>query len=164
VLATVTLVAPSDGVVFLYYGSSDVTGPSFVSMSGQSSVSFPVQVVARTAPSTSVTASDGSSLSATGYLTVLDPNATHAVINEIDYDQGSPDDAEFVELYNPTTHEIDPHDLALSFVNGADSNEYLRVGLGRAHCIRPGGYVVVRSPGPTCRGKGSTRRARASAT
>jgi hypothetical protein len=147
VMATVTLAVPADGVVFLQYGSPDVTGPSFVSIGGQSSVSFPVEVGARTAPSTSVTASDGSSLSATGYLTVLDPSASHAVINEIDYDQGSPDNAEFVEVYNPTTHEIDPHDLALSFVNGADSNEYLRVGLGRAHCIRPGGYVVVRSPG-----------------
>jgi hypothetical protein len=65
----------------------------------------------------------------------------HLVINEIDYDQIGTDNAEFVEIYNPTSSALSLDGLALVFVNGADNAEYLRVSLSGV--LASGQYAVV---------------------
>ena len=79
--------------------------------------------------------------------------ATHLVINEIDYDMpGAGDNAEFIELYNPTSAAIDLSTYVVVLVNGATlgspalQREYGRVALNGM--IPAGGYVVLTAPAP----------------
>lgn len=67
------------------------------------------------------------------------------VINEVDYDQPSSDTAEFVEIYNPGTTELDLTNLAVVLFNGQDKRQYRRVDLAAANGGKlPGGkYLVI---------------------
>lgn len=76
------------------------------------------------------------------------------VINELDYDEPSTDDSEFVEILNTTGAAIDASNLALSFVNS--SSEYLRVNL--AGSIPAGGYLVVADTAVTVGGSAAVIR------
>jgi len=76
------------------------------------------------------------------------PACVGPIINEVDYDQEAvDDDAEFVELYNPGTAPIALAGLALVLVDGADKTPYTTIALGPAGVLKPGGYLVVRTPG-----------------
>ena len=80
-----------------------------------------------------------------GQMTVSDPYAG-LVINEVDYDTvGSPDNAEFIEVYNSGSQAIDLSTLALVLINGATNLEYARFNLVSAGSIAPGQYLVVGS-------------------
>ena len=66
----------------------------------------------------------------------------HLVINEVDYDNVGNDTREFVEVFNGTSSAVDLSNYAVAFVNGTDSNEYLRVPLA-GNCLAAGQYLVV---------------------
>jgi large repetitive protein len=70
----------------------------------------------------------------------------HPVINEVDYDQPGTDTAEFVELFNPFSTEIDLTNLAVVFATQTN-NEYLRVPLSGK--LESGHYIVIASSGVT---------------
>ena len=75
---------------------------------------------------------------------------SHLVINEIDYDNISTDNNEWVEIYNGTGAPVDLTNLALVFVNGSltPPAEYLRVtltGAAPGDMLPDGGYLVVAS-------------------
>ncbi|MGH7280362.1 MAG: lamin tail domain-containing protein [Polyangiaceae bacterium] len=76
------------------------------------------------------------------------------VINELDYDEPSTDDSEFVEILNTTGAAIDVSNNALSFVNS--SSEYLRVNLTGS--IPAGGYLVVADTAVTVGGTAAVIR------
>ncbi len=69
----------------------------------------------------------------------------HLVINEIDYDNAGTDYDEFVEVYNPTSSEIDLTGIAIVFINGNTGLAYRTVYLDEAGVLPPGGYVVAAS-------------------
>src|SRR5262249_20188674 len=72
-------------------------------------------------------------------------NATHLVINEVDYDNvGTPDSAEFVEVYNPTPLAQSTGNLAVVLVNGSGSAEDApRSDLSGLGSIASDSYVVL---------------------
>ena len=63
------------------------------------------------------------------------------IINEIDYDQGTQDNAEFIELYNPCGMSIDLSSYSIELVNGANSSTYSTYNLSGT--ISSGGYYVI---------------------
>ncbi len=69
------------------------------------------------------------------------PPAAKLVINEVDYDQVGADGAGFVEIKNTGTTALPLADIALVFVDGADSEEYRREPL--TGTLAAGGYQVV---------------------
>jgi hypothetical protein len=71
----------------------------------------------------------------------LEPMAKLLVINEIDYDQGTTDSAEFVELYNPGTTAIHLDQFHLQLVDGSGAS-YRTVELPPVQ-LSGGAYYVV---------------------
>lgn len=69
------------------------------------------------------------------------PGAARLVLNEIDYDQVGADAGGFVEIHNAGDAAADLTGLAVSFVDGADGQEYLRRSLSGT--LAAGGYLVV---------------------
>lgn len=65
------------------------------------------------------------------------------IINEVDYDQPGTDTTEFVEIFNGSSAARDLSQLALVFINGATSTEYLRVALNGT--LGAGEFLVVAS-------------------
>ncbi len=106
---------------------------------GMTSVSFDY-VDGGVVSGATVTATLGASMIPS--LITVDSSNYGLVINEIDYDQpGTSDAAEFVELYNGSDSSANLTNLALVFINGADSSEYLRVNLSGS--LAAHGYLVV---------------------
>jgi len=65
-------------------------------------------------------------------------------INEVDYEQASSDDAEFIELLNPGTCTAPLEGVSLELVNGSDGKVYSRYALGEvAKQLAPGGRLVL---------------------
>ena len=71
--------------------------------------------------------------------------AINLVINELDYDQPGTDNAEFVEIYNPTISAIDLNSIDLVFVNGNNNTEYGRIPL--TGTLDPGAFAVIGEAG-----------------
>ena len=69
-------------------------------------------------------------------------SAVGLVINEVDYDEVGTDNAEFVELFNPTSSILDLRNVAVVLVDA--TSEYGRVDL--AVSLAPGKYLLVASP------------------
>jgi len=69
--------------------------------------------------------------------------ATHLVISEIDYDMVGTDNAEFIEIHNPTGAPIalDGHSIILFNGSGAAGLEYAEVALSGS--LAAGGYAIV---------------------
>lgn len=67
----------------------------------------------------------------------------HVVINEVDYDQVTTDNAEFVEIYNATTGPVSLANLKLVLVNGSNNTVYRTIDLAPAGELAPGQYLVV---------------------
>ena len=63
------------------------------------------------------------------------------VINEVDYDQGGTDDAEFIELYNPCGQNIDLSTYSVELINGGNNNTYETINLSGT--LNSGGYYVI---------------------
>jgi hypothetical protein len=88
--------------------------------------------------------------------TILDddapPTPGSLVINEVDYDQLSTDTGEFVELYNPGGLPYSTTNIALVFINGSTSAEYLRFDLSSVGSLAAGDRWVVASSTVTVAG------------
>ena len=67
--------------------------------------------------------------------------AGRLVLNEIDYDQVGADSGGFVEIYNAGSGAADLTGIAVVFIDGADSTEYLRKPLSGT--LAAGEYLVV---------------------
>ncbi len=65
------------------------------------------------------------------------------VINEVDYDQAGGDDAEFIEIYNGSSADINLTGISLVLVNGSNNTEYSSIDLGVAGTLAAGQYLVV---------------------
>jgi hypothetical protein len=65
-------------------------------------------------------------------------------INEVDYEQASSDDAEFIELLNPGVCTAQLEGVLLELVNGGDGKVYSRYALGEvAKQLAPGARLVI---------------------
>ncbi len=73
--------------------------------------------------------------------------ANHLVINEVDYDQVGLDNAEFVEIYNPTPAAISLAGKQLLLVNGNGGAVYDTIDLSPAGSLPAGGYLVIAGAG-----------------
>jgi hypothetical protein len=96
-----------------------------------------------TTPAEVLTATLGSSHATATVNMTTSASGSHLVINEVDYDQAATDNAEFVEIYNPTSSPIALTSVALILVNGSNMKEYARYPLGAAGMLPAGGYLVV---------------------
>src|SRR5207248_11117452 len=67
----------------------------------------------------------------------------HLVINEVDYDNVGTDNAEYVEIYNPTGGDYDLTGIVLYLVNGANNTVYDTIDLSTLGTLPAGGYLVV---------------------
>lgn len=106
--------------------------------------------LANTSYTLSVTDNSGCSATDVISIAVGAPCITDSlVINEVDYDQGSPDDKEFVELFNPSSSPISLVGKAVVFVNGNNNTEYKRVDLSPLMWLPAGAYLVVADSGVT---------------
>jgi len=69
------------------------------------------------------------------------------VINEVDYDQIGTDQAEYIEIYNPTGAAISLSNVALVLINGSNNQAYPTadsiIDLSTAGSIPAFGYLVV---------------------
>jgi Lamin Tail Domain len=144
VTLTVTLdaLAPAGGATVALSVSPAGAGtlPSSVTVpAGQTSASF---TFTDSAPSGTVTiTATFAGNTSTANITVQTGGTTHLVINEIDYDMPSSDNAEFIEIYNPRTEAVSLAGKKLLLVNGANGLVYSTVNLSGT--IAAQGYVVV---------------------
>jgi hypothetical protein len=73
--------------------------------------------------------------------------ASHLVINEVDYDQIGTDNAEYVEIYNPTNASVSVANVALVLINGNNGDAYPTptsiIDLSAQGSIPAGGYLVI---------------------
>jgi hypothetical protein len=87
----------------------------------------------------------GSWLAVLATLLVL-PGAASAtnplVINEIDYDQPTTDDAEFIEIHNPTGAAVDLTGWTVELIGGAGPSTYATIALP-SFSLAAGGYLVL---------------------
>ena len=67
--------------------------------------------------------------------------ACNVIINEVDYDQGGTDDAEFIELYNPCGQSIDLSTYSIQLINGSNNNAYETINLSGT--LTSGDYYVI---------------------
>jgi hypothetical protein len=73
--------------------------------------------------------------------------ASHLVINEVDYDQINTDNAEYVEIYNPTNAAVSLANVGLVLINGNNNAAYPTatsiLDLSSQGSIPAGGYLVI---------------------
>jgi hypothetical protein len=73
--------------------------------------------------------------------------ASHLVINEVDYDQINTDNAEYIEIYNPTNAAVSLANVGLVLINGNNNDAYPTVtsilDLSSQGSIPAGGYLVI---------------------
>jgi cytosine/adenosine deaminase-related metal-dependent hydrolase len=87
-----------------------------------------------------VTATFGSSTS--NATVTVSTGSMHLVINEVDYDNLGTDNAEFIEIYNPSGAAIPLTGKQLILVNGSGSAPYDTIDLGTG-TLAAGGYLVI---------------------
>jgi hypothetical protein len=73
--------------------------------------------------------------------------ASHLVINEVDYDQIGADNAEYIEIFNPTGAAISLTNVGLVLINGVNNQAYPSatsiIDLSPAGSIPAFGYLVI---------------------
>ena len=79
------------------------------------------------------------------------------VINEVDYDQIMTDNAEYIEIFNPTSASISLTGKSVVLVNGSASPfpTYNTVDLSSATSLPANGYLVIAAAGVTVPGSGA---------
>jgi hypothetical protein len=147
---TVTLnaVAPAGGtqVALAVIPATGGSVPANVTVpAGQSSATFTF-VNATPSGTVAVRATLGSS-TATSTLTVATPAASNLVISEVDYDMPSTDNAEFIEIYNPSASPVALAGKQLLLINGANGAIYATINLSGT--IAGHGYLVIAGPNVT---------------
>jgi hypothetical protein len=143
VTLTVTLdaLAPAGGstVALAVSPAGAGTVPATVTVpAGQISASF---TFVDSAPSGTVTVTATFAGNTSTASIVVQTGGTHIVINEVDYDMPSTDNAEFIELYNPGTAAVSLAGKQLRLINGANGLVYATINLTGS--IPANGYVVV---------------------
>jgi hypothetical protein len=96
-----------------------------------------------------VTASVAASTSSTTI--TVSQGASHLVINEVDYDMIGTDNAEYIEIFNPTGAAISLNNVAIVLINGANApnacpaypSATSTIDLSPAGSIPAGGYLVI---------------------
>lgn len=132
--------APIDGVEVTLTLEGDGTIPETVTVPADSmTVTFPYEA-ASTAGEAVVTAVLGD-IEVTAAITIYEGPVPHLVINELDYDNPSTDDAEFVELYNAASVAISLEGLVVISFNGSSMDEFRRWELTGE--LAPGGFFVL---------------------
>jgi len=139
------LPAPTGGTAVNLSVSGNGSTPTTVTVLHEElTVSF--IFTASSASSDTVTATLGlDSDSAT--IDVIESSGSILVINEVDYDTPGTDSAEFIEIFNPGTTDVDLSDKAVVLVNGSDSNEASRYSLSGT--LAAGDYLLLAGTGVT---------------
>jgi len=116
------------------------TLPALVTvLAGQTSATFTYTDTTAMSPAT-ITATLGASTS-TATVTVS-TGANHLVINEVDYDQLGTDNAEYIEIYNPSAAAVPLTGKQVILVNGSGEASYATINLGTG-TLAAGGYLVI---------------------
>jgi large repetitive protein len=113
--------------------------PMVTVLAGQSSAAFTYTDTTTMSPAT-ITATLGVSM-ATATVTVS-TGANHLVINEVDYDQLGTDNAEYIEIYNPSAAAVPLTGKQVLLVNGSGEATYATITLGTG-TLAAGGYLVI---------------------
>lgn len=153
-LATVTVSVsnpPSTGDLELYGPNGFITKIQASAITGGEAVFSNVELPANTLPVLVTASFTAESCSADGIGPAVFPCSLPEctpVINELDYNNPSTDDREFVELYNPCSRAINLSDYSVIFVNGSNGQIYGDFQLP-AVMLAPGDYFVICGNGAT---------------
>jgi hypothetical protein len=96
-----------------------------------------------TAPASGTSATVTATLSGSTSTTHIVLGIDHIVINEIDYDMVGTDNAEYIEIYNPSGADVDLTGLQVVLINGANNATYDTIDLSTAGTLPAGGYLVI---------------------
>jgi large repetitive protein len=143
--ANIDIPAPAGGLVVnlaLNPATAGTIPASVTIAAGQTKASFTYMDASQVASAT-VTATLGA-LTATSTITVS-TGANHLVINEVDYDQINGDNAEYIEIKNPTGSDISLAGLAIVLVS--TNAEYSRFDLTSLGTLAAGKYLVIAAAG-----------------
>jgi len=145
--ATLDIPAPAGGTMVALAVNPSTAGmvPATVTVAANTlAATFSYTDVAGSGTAT-VTATLGSSTSNT--MITVSTGGSHLVINEVDYDQVGTDNAEYIEIYNPTGAAISLANVAVALINGANNSAYPTatsiIDLSPANMIPAGGYLVI---------------------
>ena len=144
--ATLDIPAPSGGTVVGLATSQGTTSPagSVTVPANTKSVTFSYNDTVGSGSAT-VTASLGGSTSNT--TVTVSSGASHLVINEVDYDQINTDNAEYIEIYNPTGAAISLNNVAVVLINGSTNQPYptttSTLDLSSLGSVPAFGYLVI---------------------
>jgi hypothetical protein len=84
------------------------------------------------------------------YVIVLGGTATsRLVINEVDYDNVGTDNAEYLELFNPSNINTSLAGLSVVLINGATNDAYATIDLSPLTALGAGKYLVIAGAGVT---------------
>jgi hypothetical protein len=84
------------------------------------------------------------------YVIVLGGTATsRLVINEVDYDNVGTDNAEYLELFNPSNMNTSLAGLSVVLINGATNDAYATIDLSPLTALGAGKYLVIAGAGVT---------------
>lgn len=142
--ATLDIPAPTGGTVVTLATTAGTVPATVTVLENQTTATFSFTDTVGSGTAT-VTATLGASTS-TATITVS-TGAQHLVINEVEYDQPSTDETEYVEIYNPTGAAVSLAGKQLLLVNGADETVYDTIDLSPAGSLPAGGYLVVAGAG-----------------
>jgi hypothetical protein len=146
---TLDIPAPAGGtaVSLAVNPSTSGTVPATVTVAQDALVGMFTYTDTAGSGSATVTATLGGSTSSA--TVTVSTGANHLVINEVDYDQINTDNAEYVEIYNPTGAAISLNNVALVLINGSStpSPAYPTatsvIDLSPAGSIPANGYLVL---------------------
>jgi imidazolonepropionase-like amidohydrolase len=102
-----------------------------------------------TAPATGMTDTITATLGGSTSTAAITIGVFHLVINEVDYDMVGTDNAEFIEIYNPSGAAADLTGIAIILVNGSNNASYDTIDLSSAGSLPGHGYLVVGGPNVT---------------
>jgi len=97
-----------------------------------------------TAPATGTSATITATLGSSTSTCAVTIGTDHLVINEIDYDNvGTGDPAEFIEIYNPSSSDVDLTGIAVYLVNGNGNATYATIDLTSVGSLAAHNYLVI---------------------
>ncbi len=139
---TVTLDLPAltNTDVALSVAPAAGTLPAMVTvLAGQSTATFTYTDTTAMSPVTITATLAASTSTAT---VTISTGANHLVINEVDYDQLGSDNAEYIEIYNPSAAAVPLTGKQVLLVNGSGEATYATINLGTG-TLAAGGYLVI---------------------
>lgn len=83
------------------------------------------------------------------YVIVLGGVPPSVVINEVDYDNVGTDNAEYLELHNPSSGTASLAGLSVVLINGATNDAYATIDLSPLTALGAGKYLVIAGAGVT---------------